>query len=71
MILFTIFPKEASGNVHCMYTDDHQLYSAGGKIEDVEKILNDKGKSHIRMVSRKSTQVQPQKIFFSSYELGN
>ena len=26
-----------------MYADDHQVYSAGEKIEDVETILNDEG----------------------------
>jgi len=44
-LLWNIFQNDLVQNIHAgrlvMYADDHQVYSAGEKIEDVETILND------------------------------
>ena len=46
-LLWNIFQNDLVQNIHAgrlaMYADDHQAYSAGEKIEDVETILNDEG----------------------------
>ena len=46
-LLWNIFQNDLVQNIHAgrlaMYADDHQVYSAGEKIEDVETILNDEG----------------------------
>ncbi|PFX16582.1 RNA-directed DNA polymerase from mobile element jockey [Stylophora pistillata] len=46
-LLWNIFQNDLVQNIHtdrlAMYADDHQVYSAGQKTEDVETILNDEG----------------------------
>ena len=46
-LLWNIFQNDLVQNIHegrlAMYADDHQLHSAGEKIEDVETILTDEG----------------------------
>lgn len=46
-LLWNIFQNDLVQNIHAgrlaMYAHDHQVYSAGEKIEDVETIVNDEG----------------------------
>ena len=48
MLLYNIFQTDLVHNIHtaslAMYADDHQVYSSGDRIEDVESILNNQGR---------------------------
>ena len=54
-----------------MYTDDHQMYVAGGTMEDVERTLTDEGKEISNWYKRNLLKCNPHKVQSISLRQGH